>query len=86
MHAPGLTGHGVWAIIAVDNGIGTDMRVGIKDALAQLPRPDVIVVITDGWTPWPKFEPRARIVAALTKKPTSHELPLWIKMVLVEVD
>lgn len=70
--------------IVLSGGGGTDMRVGIADALKLSPRPNVIVVITDGWTPWPKEEPRAKIVAALTKKPTDHSLPLYAKMVLVD--
>ena len=40
-------------------GGGTDMRVGIRAASAQRPRPDLIVVFTDGDTPWPET-PAAR--------------------------
>lgn len=32
---------------------GTDMCVGIEAARAQRPAPSAIVVLTDGWTPWP---------------------------------
>jgi predicted metal-dependent peptidase len=46
-------------------GGGTDMRVGIAAALA-LPRPpDVIIVLTDGVTPWPDEPPPARVIAGL---------------------
>jgi len=72
--------------IILKGGGGTDMRVGINDALALYPKPDVIIVITDGYTPWPEQEPDARIVAALTQKPTNHSLPLYAKMVMVEPD
>ena len=38
-------------------GGGTDMRVGIKVAHDQRPRPDVIVVFTDGETPVARLRP-----------------------------
>ncbi|MBO0868465.1 MAG: hypothetical protein J2P15_07855 [Micromonosporaceae bacterium] len=46
-------------------GGGTDLRVGIEAALAQPQRPDVVVVLTDGYTPWPAHPPAARLVAGL---------------------
>ena len=36
---------------------GTDMRVGIARAVTGRPRPDLIVVLTDGDTPWPVRRP-----------------------------
>jgi predicted metal-dependent peptidase len=45
---------------------GTDMRVGITAALRLRPRPDIVVVLTDGETPWPERRPaRAQVVAGL---------------------
>lgn len=38
-------------------GGGTDMRVGIKAASKLKPRMDIIMTITDGFTPWPKEVP-----------------------------
>lgn len=46
-------------------GGGTDLRKGIRAAMARSPRPDVTVVLTDGGTPWPKEEPGCRIVAGI---------------------
>jgi predicted metal-dependent peptidase len=46
-------------------GGGTDMRVGITVAAAGRPRPDVIVVFTDGCTPWPDRPSHSRLVVAL---------------------
>lgn len=51
-------------------GGGTDMRVGIAAAAELKPTPDLIVTITDGYTPWPqepdKNAPRARYIALIT--------------------
>jgi len=50
--------------VAVGGG-GTDMRIGIKKAVES--KPDVIIVLTDGYTPWPEQheKPRARLIAAV---------------------
>lgn len=39
--------------VNLSGGGGTDMRVGIAAALAGHPKPSVIIVLTDGDTPWP---------------------------------
>ncbi|MEV4613553.1 VWA-like domain-containing protein [Kitasatospora sp. NPDC049258] len=46
-------------------GGGTDLRTGFAKALATQPRPDVIVVLTDGQTPWPARRPPCRTVVGL---------------------
>ena len=51
-------------------GGGTDLRTGFATALRTRPRPDVVVVLTDGQTPWPKARPAARTVVGLF--PRSH--------------
>jgi predicted metal-dependent peptidase len=43
---------------------GTDMRVGIAAADGVRPRPDVIIVLTDGYTPWPDRPPNGTVVIA----------------------
>jgi Mg-chelatase subunit ChlD len=43
-------------------GGGTDLREGIKAALALRPRPDLVLVLTDGQTPWPDHRPSVPIV------------------------
>ncbi|MCJ0874867.1 VWA-like domain-containing protein [Streptomyces sp. AP-93] len=46
-------------------GGGTDLRTGFARALRSAPRPDVIVVLTDGQTPWPSSRPPCRTVVGL---------------------
>ncbi|WP_442819372.1 vWA domain-containing protein [Streptomyces sp. NBC_01236] len=46
-------------------GGGTDLRMGFAKALRARPRPDVIVVLTDGQTPWPETRPPCRTVVGL---------------------
>lgn len=42
------------AEIVIKGGGGTDLRVGIAAAISLRPIPKIIVVITDGYTPWPE--------------------------------
>jgi predicted metal-dependent peptidase len=51
--------------IALVGGGGTDLREGFAQALRASPRPDVIVALTDGQTPWPARRPPARTVVGL---------------------
>ena len=46
-------------------GGGTDLRTGFATALRAAPRPDVIVALTDGQTPWPDTRPPCRTVVGL---------------------
>jgi hypothetical protein len=77
-------------------GGGTDMAAGIARALALRPRPSVVVVLTDGWTPWPPGPVRgARVIVALIGPTGSnaHRLvgreppppPPWARTVRVDV-
>jgi predicted metal-dependent peptidase len=52
--------------ISLLGGGGTDMGEGISQALQLKPPPSVVVVLTDGFTPWPSEAPRgARVVVGL---------------------
>ncbi|GAA1783972.1 VWA-like domain-containing protein [Luedemannella flava] len=63
-------------------GGGTDMREGITAALAQPQRPDVIVVLTDGFTPWPDEPVGTRVIAGLIGGDPPPP-PSWIESVRV---
>ena len=65
-------------------GGGTDMRVGIAAAESSRPRPDVVVVLTDGCTPWPDRPGRARLVVAIVgDQSAARAVPTWATTVLV---
>lgn len=51
--------------IPLFGGGGTDLRTGFARALRSHPRPDVVVVLTDGETPWPRSRPGCRTVVGL---------------------
>jgi hypothetical protein len=51
--------------IPLIGGGGTDLREGFARALRVQPKPDVIVALTDGQTPWPSAQPPCRTVVGL---------------------
>jgi predicted metal-dependent peptidase len=69
--------------VAIGGGGGTNMGVGIEAALALKSRPDVVIVLTDGYTPWPSIEPRAAVIAVLIGRLSSHlpATPDWAQRV-----
>lgn len=62
-------------------GGGTDMRGGIARAEAE--KPSVIIVFTDGDTPWPNKAPQVPVVVALSKREFASQVPSWAKLVVV---
>ncbi len=73
-------------------GGGTDMGEGIAAAAQLRPRPSVIVVLTDGLTPWPAEAPRGvRVVVGLVATPLSRggtlpPMPRWARIVRIDED
>lgn len=61
-------------------GGGTDMRVGIEQALRLRPTPDVVIVLTDGETPWPAEPPRVKVVVGLLGE-CRWPVPEWARVV-----
>ncbi|SDI28123.1 Predicted metal-dependent peptidase [Sinosporangium album] len=51
--------------IPLVGGGGTDLRAGFATALRARPRPDVVVILTDGQTRWPDARPPCRTVVGL---------------------
>jgi predicted metal-dependent peptidase len=66
-------------------GGGTDMGLGIERAVKD--GHDLVVVLTDGYTPWPEKAPRAAVVVGLIhpKGQEPPEAPPWAKVVPIPV-
>jgi predicted metal-dependent peptidase len=65
-------------------GGGTDMGAGILAATALRPAPDVIVVLTDGYTPWPNRAPPCRVVVGLLDQAGAPwNPPAWARTVRI---
>ncbi|MFF4578573.1 VWA-like domain-containing protein [Streptomyces sp. NPDC001373] len=69
--------------VTLAGGGGTDMRVGIAAALAVPDRPDIVVVLTDGYTPWPEGALPCRVIAALIGA-GAPQPPAWVETVRVD--
>jgi predicted metal-dependent peptidase len=72
--------------LRLQGGGGTDMRAGIAAALAGRHKPAVVVVITDGYTPWPDEKPGKceHFIAVLTDAHQSTQVPGWMRTVIIE--
>ncbi|MFG1695991.1 VWA-like domain-containing protein [Nonomuraea sp. NPDC049309] len=66
------------AQVELTGGGGADLRAGFA---AAAPRADLLIVLTDGGTPWPARRPRARVVVCLFGD--GHEAPPWASTVRV---
>lgn len=55
--------------IPLVGGGGTDLRAGFDRALGTRPRPDVVVALTDGQTPWPDRPPCRTVVGLFPRLP-----------------
>lgn len=70
--------------ITLTGGGGTDMRVGITAATHTRPAPDAVVVLTDGYTPWPEEPTTATLIAALIgTNPPMSTVPSWATTVTI---
>ncbi|MFD0585573.1 vWA domain-containing protein [Dactylosporangium darangshiense] len=66
--------------VQLAGGGGTDMRVGINRARAVPDPPNIIVVLTDGETPWPDEPTGCRLIAGLVgERPPAP--PSWIEAI-----
>ena len=70
--------------VVLTGGGGTDMRVGISAAEDARPEPHVVVVLSDGDTPWPTTPSKARLVCVVIGNERAAALtPSWALTVTV---
>lgn len=67
--------------VSIVGGGGTDMTPLIIEAAAEKPRPDIIFVLTDGYTPWPSEPVGCKVVACITRNESGEGIPDWIPSV-----
>ncbi|WP_030436013.1 vWA domain-containing protein [Actinoplanes subtropicus] len=72
--------------IPLIGGGGTDLVVGIDRALSAQPRPDVLVMLTDGQTPWPMASPGRPTVIGLFPRRDAYKWPppSWARVVKID--
>lgn len=66
--------------VTLAGGGGTDMRAGVERALSLPERPGVVIVLSDGLTPWPAEPSGCRLIVALTSADAPLP-PAWAETV-----
>ena len=62
-------------------GGGTDLGQGINAAVQTRPLPDLLLIMTDGWTPWPESVPNGVRAVAVLINDDPPVTPDWLERV-----
>jgi predicted metal-dependent peptidase len=83
-----LRSRGAITTLKLTGGGGTDMGVGIAAAGKLRPTPKIVIVLTDGFTPWPTSVPKGveTLIVCLTAEESLNTTPNWAKTILIEKD
>ena len=71
--------------IQLDGGGGTDMGQGMAAAARLKPKPDVVIIMTDMATDWPKEPPPYKLICVAFEDSDSYPPPAYAKVITVEV-
>lgn len=69
--------------VSLTGGGGTDMRIGLRVAEELKPMPHVVVVVTDGYTPWPTEPMPFKTIVVLTQAIGRASVPEFFKCIVV---
>ena len=76
--------------IHLTGGGGTDMRIGIDEAMKAKEKPDVVIVLSDGFTPWPDRKISAELIIGLVTQGSDEaslpETPEWAKTIPITTE
>lgn len=74
--------------VSLLGGGGTDMGAAVTTVLKTVPKPDLVVVITDGFTPWPAARPTRPVIVVLlpTEWGNPEPPPAWAKVIEIPAD
>jgi predicted metal-dependent peptidase len=73
--------------VVLAGGGGTDMGEGITAAVALRPKPSIVVVLTDGFTPWPLQPPKGtRVIVGLLAQGglVTRHVPDWARTIMID--
>lgn len=72
--------------ITLAGGGGTDMSIGLLHSETMKPKPHLVILITDAYTPWPDRKPKVDkvIICLVETTHTKDNCPSWAKVVKIE--
>jgi predicted metal-dependent peptidase len=76
------------ADLPIVGGGGTDLRPALAHLADHRRRPDLVIVLTDGFTPWPEAPPRhgthVVVLIARTDGQRPRDPPSWMETIRIE--
>jgi predicted metal-dependent peptidase len=71
--------------VVAKGGGGTDMGRGIEGAGRLVPRPEVVIILTDGYTPWPPNPPPGMrvVIGVISRGGQLPNTPTWARTVAI---